>query len=145
MGEAKAERWTRKNFRVRSSHESEADQVSGARSGRACLCVAGASDPLLERGRRAVREREGRKLRAKKETAKGRGKWEREVVEVAAIMRTTAQVSGLSSELAPLWVLHGFKVWMESSGWPRRTAEVHSDCGLPRGGTLKTSEQRDTV
>lgn len=92
-----------------------------------------------------MREREGRKLRAKEETAKGRGKWEREVVEAAAIMRTTAQVSGLSSALAPLWVLRGFRVWMESSGWPRRTSEAHSDCGLPRGGTLKTSEQHDTI
>lgn len=121
MGEAKAERWTRKNLRVRSSLESEADHVSGARSGRACLCAAGASDPLLERGRRGS-EGEGRKLRAKKETAKGRGKWAREVVEAATIRRATAQVSGLASALALLWVLHGFKVWMESSGWPRRTA-----------------------
>lgn len=72
---------------------SEADQVSGARSGELAFVQL---EPQIRFEKESEREREGRRLRQRKK-GQDNWKWEREVAEVAAIMRTLAQVSGLFS------------------------------------------------
>lgn len=139
MGEAKAERWTRKNLRVRSSLESEADQVSGVRSGRACLCAAGASDPLLERGRRGSEGERGQKTEDKERNSKRK----REVGKRSC--RSGRDQEDHSSGVWP-FLCAGTALgasWIQSVDGELGLAK--EDCGLPRGGTLKTSEQRDTI
>lgn len=94
---AQEEGWVRAKWQGFQS-EGEAEQVTGARGGRACLCVPGASNPFPERGGEATRARVEKQGQGKK--GQEEGGWERDGLEAPVVTLTTLTRLQLSSVLA---------------------------------------------